>query len=330
MTATTSPATIEHTIGARGRFTLRVPSGDIRVVAVDGDVARVRDLDGRSLAERFTIEAADGSLSLRAPDRGLNFILDLGSLRRGGHANLEVELPRLATVDLETASADVRANGLQGTSHFRTASGELMLTAAGGSIDIEAVSGDVHVSADAEVSVGCRTVSGDVGVEAASLKRFQVTTTSGDIRATGVMAGEGPFSIDTVSGDAEVVTSSGLRVEAKTLAGDIRSPDGWKADHGPGRRTLVVGSGQVSFAFRSVSGNLRISEPKGGATGQPVMAAVPQPPNPPAPPAPPLAPEAEAALADRRLDILKALERGEISVDDATVKLAELDAESER
>ncbi|MCI0346232.1 MAG: DUF4097 domain-containing protein, partial [Chloroflexi bacterium] len=153
MTATTNAATLEHTIGLRGRFSLRVPSGDVRIRAVDGEVARVRDLDGRSLAERFTIEAGDGSLSLRAPDGGINFILDLGFLRRGHHANLDVELPRLATIQLETASADVRCDGLHGTSHFRTASGELMLTAAGGSIDIEAVSGDVHVTADAEVSV---------------------------------------------------------------------------------------------------------------------------------------------------------------------------------
>ncbi|MCI0347707.1 MAG: DUF4097 domain-containing protein, partial [Chloroflexi bacterium] len=285
----------------------------------------------------------DGSLSLRAPDGGINFILDLGFLRRGPHANLDVELPRLATIQLETASADVRCDGLHGTSHFRTASGELMLTAAGGSIDIEAVSGDVHVTADAEVSVGCRTVSGEVSVESPTLRRLQVTTTSGDIRATGDMAGEGPFSIDTVSGDADLVTSSGLSVEAKTVAGDIRSPEGWKADRGPGRRTLVVGSGQTRLAFHSISGSLRISDPNGrpGLRGE---TAAPQPPRPPAAPPSPDAPGApvdgpntttdDAATddtsADRRLDILRALERGELTVEDATAQLAELDAEGER
>ena len=334
MTATASAATLAHAIGLRGRFTLRVPSGDILIRAVDGEVARVRDREGHSLAERFRIEAGDGSLSLRVPDGGLNFLLDLGFLRRGHHASLEVELPRLATVQLETASADVRADGLQGTSQFRTASGELMLTAAGGSIDIEAVSGDVHVRADAEVSVGCRTVSGEVSVEAATIKRFQVTTTSGDVRATGTLAGDGPFSIDTVSGDAEIATSSGLHVEAKTVAGDIRSPEGWKADRSLGRRTLVVGGGEVSLAFRSISGNLRISDPKGrpGVRNRP---GAPEPPLSPAPPAAPMpthGPDAdvEDSLADQRLEILRALERGELSVDDATARLTELDAAAER
>ncbi len=327
MTATTNAATLEHPIGQRGRFSLRVPAGDIVVRGVDGEIARIRDLEGRALAERFRIDAGEGSLSLRAPD-GLNFF-DIGFRPRTGHFNLEIEVPRMSTVELETASADVRAGGLHGTSQFRTASGELMLTEAGGSIEIEAVSGDVHVSADAAVSVGCRTVSGEVSIDAPALSRFQIRTTSGDIHASGVFAGDGPFSIDTVSGNAEIETSSGLSVEAKTVTGDLVSPDHGRADRGPGRRTLVVGGGQVALAFRSISGDLRISNSDGRGSTRSAAPVAPIPPIPPAPPVAPAPPGADS-LADQRLEVLRALERGELSVEAATEKLAELDAEGGR
>src|SRR5262245_6244 len=199
MTATTNTSVVEHRIGQRGRFTLRVPSGDVRVRAIDGDVARVRDLDGRNLYNDFQVETGDGFLSLRSTegpfkanrdaDGGLNFILDLAFLRKGHSSELEVELPRNTTVQLETASADVHVDGLAGDGRYRTASGELTLVAVGGAVDIEAVSGDVEVSSTAEMSIGCRTVSGEVTVRAAKLSRLQVTTTSGDVRAQGALAG---------------------------------------------------------------------------------------------------------------------------------------------
>ena len=322
MTSTTSSALVEHRIGIRGRFALRLPAGDVLVRGVDGEVARVRDLDGRSLADQFRIEAADGSLSLRAPEGGFNFVLDLGFLKRGYHANLEVELPRLASVHLETASADVRVDGVQGDGQYKTASGELVLTHAGGSVDVEGVSGEIEIAAEGDLEFGGRTVSGDVSVRAGTFKRLQVNTTSGDMKARGRLVGEGPFSINTVSGDAELVTSSGLRVEAKTLTGDIDAPDERRAHSGPGTRLFSVGDGRVPLSFRSISGDLRISAAGAsgaGTTVEPVPAMTVEPET-----------TVEDPAADARLDVLRALERGELTVDEATARLAELDGGADR
>ena len=335
MTTTTNGATVEHSIGLRGRFTLRLPSGDVVVRAVDGETARVRDREGHPLGDRFTIETGDGSLSLRAPENTLGF-LDIGFRRKGGHADLEVELPRFASIQLETASADVRVDGLKGEGRYRTASGELTFAAVGGSIDIEAVSGDVDVRADAEMSIGCRTVSGEVTVEAPRLTRLQVTTTSGDIRATGQLAGNGPFSLGTVSGDAEITTSSGLEVEAKTVTGDIATPERHGRDRIPGRRSFRIGNGRTPLAFKSISGDLTIRPH--GSKGTPDVdlpeVELPDVPLAPVSPAAPAAveidPMAEQRLADQRLEILRALERGEISVEEATLRLESADIEEER
>jgi hypothetical protein len=87
--------------------------------------------------------------------------------------------------------------------------------------------------------------------------------------------------------------------------------------------------------FRSVSGDLRVVGPSSGN-----LLAIPRPPAPPAPPAPPTeAPDGTAAEPDAepgdavteaaRLDILRALERGEIDIDEATKRLADLDGSTD-
>ena len=62
-------AQLEHHIGPTGRFSLKVPSGSITIRGIDGDVARIRDLTGRALADRFSIDAGTGHLSLEGKTR---------------------------------------------------------------------------------------------------------------------------------------------------------------------------------------------------------------------------------------------------------------------
>jgi hypothetical protein len=327
MTSATSSATVEHPIGARGRFNLRLPAGDVSIRASDGEIARVRDLDGRSLSERFRVEAGPGSLSLRAPENGLDFILDLGFLKRGYEARLEVELPRWAELQLDTASADVRVDGLRGATRYRTASGNVTIRDGGGTIELGAVSGDVVIASDGEVAVSGRTVSGDLTVRARRLTRLEVATTSGDVEVGGELAGDGPFSIETVSGDCQLATPTGLRIEAKTLTGDVSAPEERHSESARGRRAFSVGDGGVPFRFRSISGDLRILPEGPSVSGQ---AAGAEPVARDAQPLEPAEAPPDDSAADDRLEILRALERGELTVDEASARLAALDGDGGR
>jgi hypothetical protein len=144
--------------------------------------------------------------------------------------------------------------------------------------------------------------------------------------------------VNTVSGDTEIVTPSGLRVEAKTVAGDISTPEQRRSDSGPGQRIFSIGNGQTPFSFRSISGDLTIrldNAAKASPDTDFDVPAAPQPPIPPVPPVPPVASVAPVApeppaVADARLEVLRALERGEISVEEATARLAQLDGEGGR
>jgi hypothetical protein len=299
MMTRTSP-THEHTIGRDGLLVLRLTDGDARLNGVDGDRVIIRSDDGDRL-DGFVVEHGERSLeiSTQGPDS----------------ADLDIDVPAGATVILEARSADVVVANLTGDVRLSTASGDLTLRGVSGKLTAEAVSGDLEIVAGGTLSLEARTVSGDLELLAHDLERLKATTTSGDLSIVGQFVGAGPFAIETVSGDTSLGPLGDVRIEATTLTGDIhgrgighRSP----RDRGP----IVIGSGDgPSIAFRSTSGDLSIVPRTPGASGQPRNPAE----------APSTTTETDD---DPTLSILRALERGEIDLDDARTRFAAVDAEA--
>ncbi len=332
-------AIFEHAIGSTGRFQLRQMSGSIAVRAVEGETVRVHEKSGKSIAEVFQIEAGEGRLTLTSPDRGGIDLIAFGIGRRSS-LDIEIEVPPGADVSIETASADVTVAGLSARTKIRTASGDVEMTAMGGKLELDAVSGEVNVTADASLDLRARTVSGDLAVRGPQVRQAVVETTSGDVRVDALLVGDGPFELQTVSGDVTIVGRSGLRVEARTVTGDLRSDLPHRFDKGPGRKQLIVGDGSTTVGFRSISGDLRVVAPRDGSG--PSLGWMPTAPTAPLPPRPPTAPVAPSMpgderldehLAERheaghevaRLDILHALERGDLSVEVAMERLADIE-----
>lgn len=332
MTTAAGQSTLEHRIGATGRFHLRLLSGEITLRGVDDDAVRVTERGGKSIAESFRVEKGDGTLSLTAPDRfGLDVMI-FGFGRRSS-LDLEVEVPHGADVAIETASAELDASDLRGLTRVRTASGEVSLAGLGGILEVDSVSGDVSISAVAALDLRVRTISGECAVRAPQLGRAVIETTSGDVRLDALLAGRGPFEIQTVSGDATIVGRSGLRVEARTITGELRSDLPHRRDASPGRKQLMVGDGGAPVAFKSVSGDLRVVAPRDVPDALPTSAAGATQPDPPVPSLASSAPEppdppvggVEGGAEAARLDILHALERGELSVEGAMERLDEIE-----
>ncbi|MBI3750915.1 MAG: DUF4097 family beta strand repeat protein [Chloroflexi bacterium] len=333
----TDAAELQHAIGRSGRFALRLPAGEVSITAVDGDVAKVRDLEGRPLADRFDVTATDGSLELTVRNR-LGITLAIGDFSiGGGSAELAVELPRGTRVAIDTASADVSVTGISGPGRYRTASGDLILQDVAGNLEIEGVSADVRIEATAPIELSGRTISGDVVVRAPRLTRFEYTTTSGDLRVDAELSGKGPYSVKSISGDVMLVGRAGLQVEAQTVTGDLMTDLQHRTESSSGRRILIVGKPVATLVFKSVSGDLRVDEPRDAVRpSSPVASEAPMSMNPSSPGTsaanasmPAFAGESRAAAAApsspaadaARLEILKALERGEIDVETATERL---------
>lgn len=326
MTTTTDGTILEHRIGANGRFHLRQLSGEIDVRGVDGEMVRVRERQGRSIEDSFRIEKGEGTLSLSAPDRFGVDLLIFGIGRRAS-LDLDVEVPRGADVAIETASAELHASGLVGMTKVRTASGDVIMVGIGGIVELDAVSGEVSISADAPLDLRARTISGDCSVHAPGLGRAVIETTSGDVRLDALLAGRGPFEIQTVSGDATIVGRSGIRVDARTITGELRSDLPHRRESSPGRKSLLVGDGATVVGFQSVSGDLRVAGPRDAMEALPATGTDSAAPVPPIVPEPPSMPSAGTVDGREvaRLDILRALERGELSVEVAMGRLAEIE-----
>ena len=244
---------LEHAIGAEGVLSIRLGSGEVRLRAVDGFSVRVRDRRDHDIADMFHVEAAEGSLSLHV-EHGR------GWFSGGRHTpELDVEVPRRASVVIESASGDIAADGLSGDQRYRTASGDVAIRGCAGRLAVDVVSGDIDVVAAADIDLSARTVSGDLEVRAGSLPRLRASTTSGDMKVAGRFSGEGPFTMETVSGDALVAPVGDVQIEMTTVTGDLRSDVGGRPEGGRGHRRLSIGTGGPLMTFRSLSGDLRVT-----------------------------------------------------------------------
>lgn len=318
--ATGIGTTLEHRIGPRGRFSLRQASGDILIRGVEGDTVRVKSLDDRPLSEIFDIELGDDRVDVH--QRG-GFDIGMRLFSRGSGADLRIEVPHGASVSVDTGSADIGASDLSGSKSFRTASGEVSLTRFAGGVEVETVSGEIEIDGSAPLDLALKSVSGDVQVRVPSVRRLDLGTTSGDIRLDAELAGNGPFAMRSISGDATIVARNGFRVEAESITGDLSSDMPSKRESLPGRKVLVVGRPGPTLTFRSVSGDLHVAEPRDAA---PAIGTNTEEAMDDTPATREQAEEIEQRdVEDKRLEILRALERGDITVAEATDQLSQLD-----
>ncbi len=319
---------IAHEIGERGRLALRLTNPDVQMRADDGTDARVRitfeirastDAEADEIFDRlrYHVTAGEGSLEVAEPKHGAG--AGLGSLVRllvsgSGQVDtsIEVDAPRLSELRYEGVSADLTATGFGGSQEYRTVSGDLVLDGIGGDVRIKGVSSDISLRADSPLSaLEINTVSGDISGFAPRIEQLRAATVSGDVELEGILA-EGPeHRIETVSGDVSLGVTDNLTLEVRGLStdADIRLPH--RSEGSRDRRRYVIGEGKAQLLFSSMSGDIEVRPPR--RAGQ-----APQPPTPVTPPTPPRPP---AIGDDEQLSVLRALERGEIDVEEATRRL---------
>lgn len=319
---------IAHEIGARGRFALRVTSPDVELRAGEGTTATVRikiELRAGSEEEadelfdrmRFRVRSDDGSLEVTEPrrdDSGIGSIvrlLGIGSARVDD-ASVTAVLPESTEVVFEGVSTDLTASGFRGTQQYRTVSGDMVLDRVAGDVRVRDVSGDVSIRAEEPLRLEMNTVSGDVSAIAPRFDVLRLVTVSGDVELEGEFADHGEHRVETVSGDLSLGVVDGLTLEVRGLSSDTRVSVPHRSEGSRDRRRYIIGGGEGSLRFSSMSGDVSVRP------GRHVSA--PAQPTPPTPPTPPTRPTPVGA--DEQLAILRALEAGEIGVDEATARLA--------
>lgn len=312
---------IDHTVGDRGGVLLEVISGDVQVRGIPGGEAHIRatfkisassdaDADRIFEAVQLRVNRASGELSVEEQE-GNHSIGSVISRLFGadGHYELtvEAELPFAAELRLAGVSSDVDVTDMRGEQGYRTVSGDLSITNAGGSVRLESVSGDASIRADEPLSLKSQGVSGDLHVTAPTLRSLHANTVSGDVELETQLAEGGDFSVETVSGDLDVGLVGDATFEIRGLSTDVSSELDHRLEGHVDRRRLIIGSGNPRLRFSSMSGDVHVRRPRR-------LSARPTATMPTS--------EPTAAEKQSELDVLRALERGEIDVDEATRRLA--------
>ncbi len=268
-----------------------------------------------------------------------------------------------ARVRVRTASGEVEIDEVPGEIRVNTASGDAHVTGADGSITMRTASGDVQLVRP-RGQVTAHTASGDIHIEQAVISRFAIATASGDTQLSGKLIGNEASKVEAVSGDVslELAAPSITELRYTTVSGDA-SVEGDLRKVAP--RTWRMGNteGGPTISIKTVSGDLHVEATRSAGETEPIsqaardgdtlpFATVPTPPTPPTAPTPPLAAmpaqpappdsgeadgpagETENIAADRshapldeeeRLEVLQALERGEIDIEEALSRLGEPD-----
>lgn len=318
---------IDHTIGPSGRLTVKLTSGDVTVRAVPGGDVHVRanyeiraaseEEASRAFAEgQLQVDGGDGYLNVEEPEDPSSLGALVGRFLSGREhieLNVNVEMPEAAELRLDVVSSDVNVDGLRGEQRYKTVSGDLTLTRGGGAVRVNSVSGDVTVRADRHISIRADGVSGDLHLVAPLIRALRANSVSGDVDVEGQLASGAEHRVDTVSGDVSVGLLGGANFEVRGISSDVVSDLDHRLEGRQDRRRVIVGAGGPDFIFNSMSGDLSIRRPRR------LDRLAPQPPEPPSPPAPP---PAAPLTAEEQLEILQALERGEIDIDEATRRLS--------
>jgi hypothetical protein len=347
-------AQIRHQIGATGSLTLSNVSGSVRVRGTDAEDVTVIARDSSGDTPQLVVRRSEGAL-LVEPERNSRGLLG-GSFGFGPRSvEFEVEAPRGARVEISTVSADVDAEGLAGEQHYKTVSGDLELAGAAGRLSIVTVSGDARIQADGTIELTGSTTSGDLRVRAPRIEVLRLRTVSGDVMVTGALGVGAEHAVETVSGDLIVEALEGLTVDSRRAL-DLARREGRTSvvGNGAARLNFRTMSGDVQVSGADDDRVRRTVDSTHDRPTAPPPQAPPVPPTPPAPPAPPrpstqaqndpraatidaafgadedklfetdtrddVPTETVAAVPqhDGSLEILRALERGEIDVDEAT------------
>jgi hypothetical protein len=204
---------------------------------------------------------------------------------RDGEAHLLIHVPANSSVAASMVSSDLKVSAVHGGLELRTVSGNIS-GEGGGDVRANAVSGDIHLTANAakvievksisgnivlsggNAEVEATTVSGDAHLTLGTVSRARFKTVSGDLSATLAAAVDAQIEGESVSGDVKLdfASAPAADFDIRTISGDIDNcfgPKPIESRHGPGARlTFKTGDSSARVRISSHSGDVRLCAKK--------------------------------------------------------------------
>lgn len=304
------------TVGADASLTLENIIGDVRITAWDRpDIHVVAVQRGRMKAE-IEMRQEGSHVAIRTVHNRWwsSFLRWLGG-ERPPVVDYTVEVPAGCRVYLSAVDGTIALTGLRPETRLSLVSGRVHAEALGGEADISLVSAHLEGTGLRGRAV-IKTVSGDLRLEDCQLDSLEVDTVSGRAYVATPLAPQGWYHFHSVSGDVVLAMPAGTRatVVGESVSGRVRSDVPASVERqGLGSWRATVNGGGVEVHFNSVSGDLILTAE--GREQRTEMAAEPVAPVAQAPPS--------SELPMTTMDVLKAVEAGQMTVDEALKRLAQ-------
>ncbi len=267
---------VERTVPASPNGTVKIEniSGSVVVTGWDRDEVEVTGTLGREV-EELEVDSGGGDVEIR---------VELPNRSRGGHtsAHLEVRVPRGSDLEIETVSAEITTEGVDGELSTESVSGSVSVDGRPRSVDVETVSGNVEIEAEAaEISVesvsgrvevrgaagrlDVESVSGRVEVTGDDLDQIDIESVSGSVNVDVSLAIGGDLDLSSHSGTVElsIPASTSARFEVTTFSGRIENelgPPARKVSRYTPQKELefTLGGGDGRINIESFSANVKL------------------------------------------------------------------------
>jgi hypothetical protein len=226
-----------------------------------------------------------------------------GILKLGRPCKVEYEIftPRNTSTRIKTVSGSVTVNGVDGNHIISSVSGFVEITHISGEITINTVSGKI-VGEGVSGPVIYKTVSGSIRIVESSHPIIKSSTVSGQVIIQSDI-GEGPYQFTSVSGSSKLIIPKNTHcsVRAQSVSGRFRTdlnassksikPRSWNVD---------IAGGGTEIYMKSVSGNLFILSSENSRGEVPSM---------------------KSKSHQERMDVLRKLEDGELTIEETLAQL---------
>ena len=229
-----------------------------------------------------------------------NSISNLFGLRKPLKVDYTVQLPKDCEIKVSGVSCPISVQGLSGKVDINAVSGKTTLRDLSGNLNIKVVSGLLD-SQNLSGEIRGSGVSGKVLIKESSLDSVVFKTVSGKMLLETPLT-NGPYHFNAVSGNLSLVVPQDTRciAEIKSVSGRLRTSLPITRDRRQGSRGLIeIGGGGPEVSFKSVSGAMRIVTSEKEEIHEMHV------------------PEKPITQSKDKMAILKQIERGEISVEEA-------------
>ena len=278
-----TPINETRPLSARGHVEIDNLKGRIQVRVWDKSEVGITGSLGNGV-EKLIVEGGGDNLVVRVkyPERNHGWGSD-----RSEPTTLLLNVPTLASLDISSVSADIDVSGTAGRElDIDTVSGDVVAIGAPSEADVESVSGDVRLtlnspdvsaqSVSGEVTllgrlggeVDIETVSGSIHVDSKDqrLRKLSSNSVSGDATIRGNLADGGKLGAESVSGNITVTMPRTLsaRVTGESFSGNLEAPGAEiiKTKYGPGsnfEHRYGTGNGEIRIETFSGNGELKFN-----------------------------------------------------------------------